>query len=167
MSQTNYCIEEGFHTPVPPWCLGKIEFAYLLTGPQINSARNSLTGFGRQLRLRQRCFGRCRHVCNLYFCLSSLWTLYCIYSGNIKTYFHFTFFSRVRTHWVLKSCTMRDNVLLIIHRQYHGCWWLGDAMGQAISNHVNGLVLPKYPSLGTRVVMVERCLIQALYLYHL
>ena len=34
--------------------------------------------------------------------------------------------------------------LLILHGQYHSCWWLVDARSQAISNHAISLVIPEH-----------------------
>ena len=39
---------------------------------------------------------------------------------------------------------MEDKKPLILHSQYHGCWWPGDARSQGISNNSIDIVMPKY-----------------------
>ena len=52
----------------------------------------------------------------------------------------------------LKSFPMEDKDLFILHSQYHGCWWPGDARSQDISSHDIHLVFPEYSSFCVRRV---------------
>ena len=54
-----------------------------------------------------------------------------------------------------KSFLRVDKDLFILHSQYHGCWWPGDARSQGISNHDIDLFLSEYSSF--RAVRVKIC----------
>ena len=51
--------------------------------------------------------------------------------------------------WHFKSKCKEYEELFILHGQYHGCWYPGDAMSQGISNHGIDLVL-EWSGLSTR-----------------
>ena len=46
--------------------------------------------------------------------------------------------------------------LFILHIQYHGCWWPGDANRQGISSHDIDLILLEFPNLATRMINILR-----------
>ena len=69
--------------------------------------------------------------------------------GNIKIQAHF---SMIGWHKWLKSVYVKDENLFILHSQYHGCWWPGDARRQGISSLGIDLVDIKYSDFNTRRV---------------
>ena len=56
---------------------------------------------------------------------------------------------------VLEMCPQVIKDLPILHGQYHGCWWPGDARSQGIKKHNIGLVKPR--ELGPHTLRVKRC----------
>ena len=77
------------------------------------------------------------------------WNLFQETESHICVLYHFPTFW---WHMLLKSFLMEDRDLPILHSQYHGCWWPGDARSQGISSHGADLVLLKYSSFTTRWV---------------
>ena len=51
---------------------------------------------------------------------------------------------------------MEAKDLSILHSQYHGCWWPGDASRRGISSYGTGLVCPKHSSFITQRVNYNR-----------
>ena len=58
--------------------------------------------------------------------------------NNCTFFFHFLILKRQRS---LKSSLLNDKKLVILHSQYHGCWWPGEARSQGISRHGIDLAL--------------------------
>ena len=52
---------------------------------------------------------------------------------------------------------MQNKDSFIVHRQYHGSWWPGEARNQGISNHGIDQILTEYPGLGARKVRSVPC----------
>ena len=57
--------------------------------------------------------------------------------------------SRLKWHRSLESLLMKYKILFIMHNQYYGCWWRGDAMSQCISRYGIDLVVRQYSNFGT------------------
>ena len=84
--------------------------------------------------------------------------LFTLYVLNIATkletcIYNFYRSSSLTLHRCLKSFLMQDKHLLILHSQYHGCWWPGDTRSQGVNNHVSDL--GKSGNLGPRTWRVN------------
>ena len=49
--------------------------------------------------------------------------------------------------WEFKFVLMKDNDSLVLHNQYHVCWWMGNARSQGISSYGIYLHFLEYSSL--------------------
>ena len=58
----------------------------------------------------------------------------------------------------MKSYLMEDKVLFILHTQYHGCWWPGNARSQGINSHGIDLCLRKAKMIFVVIVIVNATL---------
>ena len=71
---------------------------------------------------------------------------YCaeLFLRKIKMYLHFLSFLNVQMTQVFEIILHIRQYLLILHSQYHGCWWPSDARSQGIRSHAVGLLLRYY-----------------------
>ena len=67
--------------------------------------------------------------------------------GNITVYLHFALFFNALMVQVLEGEDLR-----VLHRQYHDCWWSGNAKSQGICNHSADLCFLEYSDFSTRRV---------------
>ena len=65
--------------------------------------------------------------------------VWCLFDTKQK--FVFTIIHEDRWHRHLISLLIENKGPLILHSQYHGCWWAGDARSQGINRHGLDLVL--------------------------
>ena len=57
------------------------------------------------------------------------------FSEGRKTYLHFVSFLQVDMMHVVEILPQVNKNLPILHSQYNGCWYPGDARSQSINNH--------------------------------
>ena len=71
----------------------------------------------------------------------------------------------MKRHWQLKSILMYVKDLFIIHDQYHGCWWPGDARSQGISSGGINLFTSEYSDLSIKRVNTAKKVLSKCWLF--
>ena len=107
-------------------------------------------------------------------CLSSYMTPYSITRPQWVNPWHDDFFMRKETYICTEICSqlnpfhMKDSTF-ILHGQYHGHWWFGNAKSQGISSPRIDLVLPEYAWLSTwrlnHLGMYKRWMLHLIWTY--
>ena len=88
----------------------------------------------------------------VYVFLVWMLTHYILILKKYRKVFAFSIISTLR--WIIASrlccSSQKTSTQRVLHSQYHGCWWLGDARNQGISSHDIDFLLTEYSSQSLR-----------------